>query len=215
MAEKKRLFLAMNLGLAVTRKIADATVKMRSAAERRGLRVGWVPAANLHLTLKFLGWSSGDVVEAIHDRVVAAALGVKAFELHARGAGGFPTDAGARILWVGVTDPAGVLAPLVQRLDGLMVELGFAREHRPYSAHITIGRVKDGPGTEEILAPWKQIDFGTSLVREVVLYESFTKSSGSEYMTQFRVALARPERQTRDVEGGKESEDSDGGQHQP
>ena len=55
MGEKKRLFLAVNLGVNTTRKIADAITKMRANAERRGLRVGWVPPANLHVTLKFLG----------------------------------------------------------------------------------------------------------------------------------------------------------------
>src|SRR5262249_6278329 len=90
MSEKKRLFLAVNLGVGTTRKIADAIVKMRAAADRRGLRVGWVPPANLHVTLKFLGWSSPDVIHAVRDRVVVAMGGMKGFELQARGAGGFP-----------------------------------------------------------------------------------------------------------------------------
>jgi RNA 2',3'-cyclic 3'-phosphodiesterase len=211
MGEKKRLFLAVSLGVSVTRKIGDAVAKMRAAADRRGLRVGWVPPANLHLTLKFLGWSSGEVVDAVRDRVAVAAAGVKAFELSARGTGGFPSDASARILYVGLADPGGVLAPLAECIDARMVELGFAAETRPFAAHITIGRVKEGSGTDELIAPWKQTDFGTSPVREIVLYESFTKSSGSEYMAQFRLPLVGSFRQTREVEGSKESEDSDGG----
>jgi len=215
MSEKKRLFLAVNLGVGTTRKIADAIVKMRATAERRGIRVGWVPPANLHVTLKFLGWSSPDVIHAVRDRVVVAMGGMKGFELQARGAGGFPGDGSARVLWVGLNDPSGVLAPLAERIDGQMAELGYARETRPFQPHITVGRVKEGRGTEEVLAPWKQTDFGSSRIREVVLYESFTKSTGSEYMAQFRVAFARPERQTREVEPEKDSEDPDGGQQQP
>jgi len=212
MLEKKRLFLAVNLGVASTRRIADAIAKMRATAERRELRVGWVPPANLHVTLKFLGWSSADVVEAVRDRVLVAIAGMKGFELQARGAGGFPSDGNARVLWVGLADPAGVLAPLAERIDGQMAELGFPREARPFQPHVTIGRVKEGQGSGEVLAPWKQADFGTSRIREVVLYESFTKSTGSEYMAQFRVPFARPERQTREVEADKDSEDTDGGQ---
>lgn len=213
---KKRLFLAVNLGVGVTRKIADAVGKMRATAERLGVRVGWVPPANLHVTLKFLGWSSPDVVDVIRDRVLAIAAGTRGFELVARGAGGFPGDGHARILWIGLVDASGILAPLAERIDREMTALGYAAEGRPFHPHVTVGRVKEGHGTEEILAPWQRTDFGSSAVRDIVLYESFTKSTGSEYMAQFRVALSRPERQTRDVEGVKESEEPDGnGQHQP
>ena len=213
---KKRLFLAVNLGVGVTRKIADAVGKMRAAADRVGLRVGWVPPANLHVTLKFLGWSSPDVIDAIRDRVLEVAAETRGFELVARGAGGFPGDGQARILWIGLVDPAGVLVPLAERIDREMTGLGYAAEGRPYHPHVTVGRVKDGHGTGEILAPWLKADFGSSAIRDIVLYESFTRSTGSEYMAQFRAPLGRPERQTRDVEGVKESEEADGnGQHQP
>src|SRR5215468_8405265 len=151
MSEKKRLFLAVNLGVATTRRIADAVAKMRAAADRRDLRVGWVPPANLHVTLKFLGWSSADVVEAVRDRLLVAMAGMKGFELQARGAGGFPSDGSARVLWVGLHDPSGALAPLADRVDGQMAELGYPRETRSFHPHITVGRVKEGRGTEEVL----------------------------------------------------------------
>jgi 2'-5' RNA ligase len=194
MMEKKRLFLAVNLGVAPTRKIADAVTKMRAAAEKRGLRVGWVPPANLHVTLKFLGWSTADVVAAVRDRVHAAASGRRAFEVAARGAGGFPSDGNARVLWVGVSDPSGTLVEIAGALDGTLAELGFAREERSFHPHVTVGRVKDGRGTEDVLAPWRRTEFGTSLVREIVLYESHMKASGSEYVAQFREPfVAAPE----------------------
>jgi 2'-5' RNA ligase len=214
MAEKKRLFLAANLGVATTRRIAEAAAKMRAAAERKGLRVGWVPPANLHVTLKFLGWSPGDIVEAVRDRVHAAVAGRSAFEVGARGVGGFPTDTSARVLWVGVADPSGALAEIARALEAAMAELGFAREDRAFHAHVTLGRVKEGRGTDDVLAPWRKSDFGTSVVREIVLYESHMKSSGSEYIAQFRVPLRTTERQTRVVEPAKESEEPDGG-HEP
>jgi 2'-5' RNA ligase len=214
MTDKKiRLFLAANLGLATTRKIADALGKMRAVAERRGLRVGWVPPANLHVTLKFLGWSMTDVVEAVRDRVTAVAEGQTAFEVTARGAGGFPTDASARVLWVGVHDPSDGLGRLARGLEQAMAGLGFAPENRPFHPHVTVGRVKEGRGTDEVLAPWHKTEFGTSWVREIVLYESIMKSSGSEYIAQFRASLPAGLRQTREVEREPpESEESDGGQ---
>src|SRR5262249_24813321 len=190
--EKKRLFLAVNLAMAPTRKIADAVAKMRAAAEKRGLRVGWVPPANLHVTMKFLGWASADVIDAVRDQVRAVLAGRRAFEVAARGAGGFPSDGNARILWVGVHDASGTLAEGAAGLDGGLVGLGFARENRDFHAHVTVGRVKDGRRTEDLVAPWRRTEFGTSPVREIVLYESHMKASGSEYVAQFREPLLEP-----------------------
>jgi 2'-5' RNA ligase len=213
MGDKKRLFLAVNLSIATTRKIADTIAKMRLVAERKGMRVGWVPPANLHITLKFLGWSPADVVAAVRDRVRDAAKGVKAFELASRGVGAFPTEPSARVLWVGVADASGTLARLAQVIDRSMAELGFALETRAFAPHLTVGRVKEGKGADEVLAPYRQTDFGTSQIREVILYESLMRSQGSEYIPQFRVALERTERQTRVVEpDSTESEDPNGGQ---
>ena len=211
--DKKRLFLAVNLSVAVTRKIAEAAARMRQTAERRGLRVGWVAPANLHVTLKFLGWTAAEAPAAIQDRMAAALAGSKSFELSARGAGAFPTESQARVLWVGLTDPSGGLAQLAAVAEEQMEKLGYPRETRPFSAHVTVGRVKEGKGADEVLAPFRQADFGSSTIREVILYESQMRSTGSEYTPLARMAIGAPERQTRDVEGSKESEGpTNGGQ---
>jgi 2'-5' RNA ligase len=215
--EKKRLFLAANLSVAVTRKIAEAAARMRQTAERRGLKVGWVAPANLHVTLKFLGWTAAEAPAAIEDRMAAALAGRKPFEVSARGAGAFPTEAQARVLWVGLSDPGGGMAQLAAVAEAEMEKLGYARESRPFAAHVTIGRVKEGKGAEEVLAPFRQTDFGSSSINEVILYESQMRSTGSEYTALARMALGRPleapERQTREVEGSKESEGpTNGGQ---
>jgi RNA 2',3'-cyclic 3'-phosphodiesterase len=219
--DKKRIFLAVTPAIATTRKIAEATARMRAAAEKKGLRVGWVPPANLHVTLKFLGWAPADVVVAVRDRVREVTSGVGAFELAVRGAGACPTPAAARVLWVGAQDASGTLARLAASVETAMAALGFAPETRTFSAHVTVGRVKEGTGADEVLAPFRQTDFGTSLIRDVVLYESLTKSSGSEYIELARLPLSgppdRPERQTRAVKADPErerpeSEDPNGGQ---
>ena len=104
------------------------------------------------------------------------------------------------------------LARLAADLEDRMRRLGFPREDRPFSAHVTVGRVKDGSGAGEILAAGRPGECGSSLVREVVLYESVMKSNGSEYTALHRAALDAPpykaERQTREVEvEGSDSED--------
>ena len=218
---KKRLFLAVNLSVAVTRKVAEAVDRMRGAARAApGLEVAWVPPANLHVTLKFLGWTNAEAVLAVRDQLRAGLAGRKGFEIGARGVGAFPSEQAARVLWVGVTDPTGGLARLAADVEAWMEGIGFPREARPFSAHLTVGRVKQGgAAAEAVLAPLAQTDFGSALVRAVVLYESVTKSTGSEYAAVERVALDvapyRAERQTREVEEEStepEEPDTHGGQ---
>jgi RNA 2',3'-cyclic 3'-phosphodiesterase len=214
---KKRLFLAVNLSVASTRRIGDTIAKMRSVAQQRGTRVIWVPPANLHVTVKFLGWAEISVLDPIQDRMREIARGRKGFDLVARGVGAFPSETRPRVLWVGL-DAQPALLQLAQATEAAIADLGFPKEPRPFSPHVTIGRVKEGHGSGELLAPFLQTEFGTSLVREVVLYESIMKSTGSEYTALSRIPLDVPsyraERQTREVEeGSQEKEDPDGGQH--
>jgi 2'-5' RNA ligase len=216
--EKKRLFLAADLAIGVTRKIAEASARMRQVAERRGMRVSWVPAKNLHVTLKFLGWASAEAVVGIRDRVQAVVAARRPFEVVARGAGAYPSESAARVLWVGVSDPSNGLTEIATGLEAELETLGFERERRPFVPHVTVGRVKEGKGAEEILAPHRQAELGSTLFREVVLYESTMSSAGSEYTALARLAFAggsgggrAAKRQTREVEEGNESEAQDGG----
>ena len=201
-----RLFFAVNLSVAVTKKIADAQLRMRNATRGLPIRVLWVPAANLHVTVKFLGWTRPDAVEAARDAVGALVAKWKGFEVTARGVGAFPRETDARVLWAGVEDPSGQLGKLAAAVEARMEQLGFEKETRAYHPHVTLGRVKEGgKSAPELLAAARSVaEFGSSLIREVVLYESKMKSTGSEYEALARLPLDVPpfkaERQTREVE---------------
>ncbi len=217
--KKQRLFLAVNLSVVATRKIADAVARLSRAPEAGGMRVAWVPPQNLHVTVKFLGWARPEVVEPIRDKLRDGVKGRKGFEVGARGVGAFPNARHARVLWAGVEDPGGALGRLAADVETWMHGLGFVREERAFHPHVTIGRVKEGGNAESLLAPLAGADFGGSLIREVVLFESVMKSSGSQYIPLFRAPLDAPpyrtERQTRDVQGEAPDEEpeTNGGQH--
>jgi 2'-5' RNA ligase len=192
-----RAFLAINFPLATVRRIADEVEALRPAVTATGMRVAWVPAANLHLTLKFLGAIPEESVEAIRDRLRRELSGRAGFELGARGMGAFPSAAHPRVLWVGVAESA-ALAALQQDVEGWMEELGFARESRPFHPHVTFGRVSSGSASlVELLAgpeaqPRQTKIFGGGRVQEVVLYESRTLRTGAEYHPLARIPLASP-----------------------
>ena len=130
-------------------KEALARVMERLKATRAD--VGWVKPENLHLTLKFLGPVEETRLEAIAEAVASAARGCGSFRFVLGGLGAFPQPRVARVVWVGVPEGADSLAGLQARLEAELEPLGFPREERPFTAHLTLGRVR-GPGRREQLA---------------------------------------------------------------
>jgi 2'-5' RNA ligase len=174
-----RAFLAVNLSVAVTRKIAEEVDRLRKGVSAK---VSWVAPANLHLTLRFLGSIDEHLIDGIAVRLKKVAARHPPFEARARGLGEF----GGHVLWVGV-DGGEALITMQREVEATMVELGFGREEKPFHPHITVGRVKDGA-----IGEWKsESEYGASQVGEIVVYESRTHKAGAEYIARARVALGK------------------------
>ena len=187
-----RIFLALNFSVAVTRKIADEVERRKGPMAEAGFRVAWVPAANLHLTLKFLGSIGEELVEGVAGACRRVAARHPPFEAKAIGLGAFPSLERPNILWVGV-EPSPALSALQRDVEGAMVELGFDKEERAYHPHVTVGRVKEHRGSASDL--WKgDALVGASPFAEIVVYESRTRSAGAEYVARARVPLGDKEK---------------------
>jgi 2'-5' RNA ligase len=175
-----RLFIGARLSLATVRALDDAVAVMRRA--EAGVRPRWVAPANYHVTLKFLGWSRPEVVEALRDRVAAALAGARAVEVECRGLGAFPSLEKARVLWAGL-DGAGAarLGEMVEKIERAVSELGFQREKRAWHAHVTLARLKAPADVRGLVAAVSEQTYRHSWVDAVVLFESQMKKDGSEY----------------------------------
>jgi 2'-5' RNA ligase len=206
----KRLFLAVNLSMASTKRIAEASGRLQRFAADKGFKISWVPPANLHVTVKFLGWTRPDAIPALRDVIRDKLAGRSGFDLEAVGTGAFPHAGAARVIWIGLRDPSGALAALARDVDAWTAGLGFASEDRGYHPHVTLGRVREPADVSELLGAAGGQNFGGSQIRDLVLYESVTKSSGSEYTALQRWPLNRDaghtERQTRGVDPREQAE---------
>ncbi len=181
-----RAFLASTFSVATTRKIADEVERQKKAlAARPGLKVTWVPPANLHLTLRFLGSIDEVLVDGIVSRLKKLAPRHAPFEARARGLGAFPDLEAPKVLWVGV-DGSDPLAKLQRELESAMVDLGLEKEERPFHPHVTIGRVRESVA----LPDWNSsAELGASTLNEIIVYESRTHEAGAEYVARARIAL--------------------------
>jgi len=174
-----RLFIGARVSLATVRALDDAVQAMKSVD---AVRPRWVAPATYHVTLKFLGWSRPEVVEALRDRVGAALAGVRAVEVECRGLGAFPSVEKARVIWAGL-DAAGStrLGEMVEKIEGATGALGFQREKRAWHGHVTLARLKAPADVRGLLGAVSEQTYRYSWVDRVVLFESQMKKDGSEY----------------------------------
>ena len=175
-----RLFLAINLPAEERERLFAETAPLRAA----GLPVRWVPPANLHLTLRFLGSVQADLVDRIVEAATQAVHGFEAFDVPMAGVGAFPGPRRPRVLWVGAGD-----VPPLRRLHAALEEalapLGFAPEERAFQPHVTIGRVH-GHARPRELARFGDLASriryrGVLPVRSVDLMRSELSPAGARY----------------------------------
>jgi 2'-5' RNA ligase len=156
--------------------------------------VSWVGTDNFHVTLKFLGSVEDQRVEAIAIAVGAAVAGLEAFDIALRGLGAFPTSSRPRVIWTGVGFGAPGLVALAEVVEQSLAPLGFPREARGFSAHITLGRVREprrDPALTEALAGAANVEFGSARVDRVVLMRSELSPRGARYSEIAGLSLAR------------------------
>lgn len=177
-----RAFIAIDIPEDVRAAIGEAQTQLKQT--QVGAKISWAKVANLHLTLQFLG----DVEEAVLDKIKSALPSVAArhqpFELMVHGAGAFPNEKKARVIWVGCDDAGGRLKALARAVQEAMQPLGFEPEHREFSAHLTLGRVKfprHDLALTSALDSLKNTGFGTLRVQAIHLVESQLHPEGSIY----------------------------------
>jgi RNA 2',3'-cyclic 3'-phosphodiesterase len=188
----RRLFLALDLPAAARGLLAGCTEALPGAR--------WVPAEQLHLTLRFLGKVEEAAVDGL--RAVLAAVRAPPFELGLTGLGLFPPAvaggraAAPRVLWAGVS-PAGPVQALKRAIDA---RLGPDPEAagRAFSPHVTLARFK-APHDQDLptqLAEYlaRRGGLGSDLfpVRAFRLYESRTLPGGPEYAALADFPLVAP-----------------------
>lgn len=183
-----RLFVAVNLPPDVRERLWGAAAPLRA----RDLPVRWVPADDLHLTVKFLGDVDAETAELIPVALETAVAGLKPFVLPLAGFGAFPALGRPNTLWVGC-EPVPPLELLYHGVERELGALGFAPEGRPFRPHLTLGRVKrhaDRRAFAELAEEQAPIDEAfDALVTSLDLMESRLGPHGAQYALNHAVSL--------------------------
>jgi RNA 2',3'-cyclic 3'-phosphodiesterase len=188
-----RAFIAVEIPHEIQQNIHKATAHIRKEID--GL-VRWVPPEHMHLTLKFLGDVSPSSVEFLIQMLRNEAENVACFAIHLAGLGAFPSLKRPRVFYIGIQAPA-ALDTLQRGIETASRRLGYEHEARPFSPHLTLGRVKQNVTTVEQqkirrVIEGTQVDvLGTARVDSVHLYKSELKPSGSVYTRLYSVPLKK------------------------
>jgi 2'-5' RNA ligase len=167
-----RTFIAVPLPPEVTQAATKLARDLSAVAD--GIK--WVEPQSMHLTLKFLGNITDTDSYEVCQAVTRAAEKFEAFDFRCAGAGAFPSLSRPRTIWIGGGEGSEQIAALARAVDDALFELGYRREPKRFTPHLTIGRVKT-PGRQlealsRLLAERADFDAGVAYVDEVVIYSS-------------------------------------------
>jgi 2'-5' RNA ligase len=178
-----RAFIAIDLPEQVRAALAKAQHNFRTACPD----ARWTRPEGIHLTLKFLG----EISDAQTKQVVAALEQIGSFEpfsAEVKGFGFFPRAERPRVFWAGVAAPP-QLGELAAQVEGLMEKIGFAREDRAFSPHLTLARFqvpRSQPALAAAIAANATASMGIFEAAEFFLFESKLSPQGAQYRKVMR-----------------------------
>jgi len=179
-----RAFIAIELPSDLKVLLMDFENRLKTPKSRCAR---WVDPKSIHLTLKFLGNVNMKLLDEIKRDVEVEVRKTRAFTLDVAGTGCFPNMLKPRVFWVGLRGETSILLDLQYRIDGATAKLGFAKESRPFTAHLTLARIKDDSSNlarSQFAETVKDATLGTDYrmdVNEVSLIRSQLRPEGAVY----------------------------------
>jgi len=138
-----RLFVAVELSGDCIHVATEIAARLRRDVDPT-IRATWVAPANMHLTVRFIGHVDEARAPAILE-ALAPPLDIAPFDVELGGCGMFPPSGPPRVIWIGLAQGLPSLAAMHHEFDRRLLPFGFEPENRPFSAHLTLARIKDAP----------------------------------------------------------------------
>ena len=174
-----RTFLALHIPDSVRKDLREFEARL----QRFDADVKWVRPEALHITLKFLGDVESGRIPEVGDAVDRAVSGKRAFDLSLEGTGCFPNLKRPAVLWIGVKEGAKEATDLASAAESALLELGFEREKRPFSPHLTMGRIRSPRNVTQMMKAAAEAGFASAPFRidSVHLMKSDLQYTGAVY----------------------------------
>ncbi len=147
-------------------------------------KIKWVDPGSLHITLRFLGDTDPGRVIKTGEALEKAVPGFASPEVVFRGLGLFRNLRDPRVLWIGM-DPGKILPDVKEAIDRELDFIGVPPEDRSFRPHLTLARIKflkDRELLGDLIREYRDFEYQSSLLKEVIYYESILGAGGPEYI---------------------------------
>ncbi|MCX7719912.1 MAG: RNA 2',3'-cyclic phosphodiesterase [Dictyoglomus thermophilum] len=181
----RRLFIAIELEDSIKDHILSFQKELKNSVLGD---VKWVERENFHLTIKFLGETPENLIDDIKGILDETSYYFEPFYISLEGFGAFPSLKSPRVLWIGIEEGLGGLEKVFDFIEKRLVKKGFRKEDRPFSPHLTLGRVKD---RDVRILKDLLFDKEVVLVSSITLFESKLTPEGPIYTPIYRVNLGK------------------------
>jgi 2'-5' RNA ligase len=182
-----RTFVCIEIPDSIKSRVTNLQETLRNIGDR----VSWTKPSNINITLKFLGDVEASRIEGAANAIERAAHKISPFEIEIGGVGCFPSTRSPKVFWIGVSNMPQPLQTLHSNIEDELERLGFKRENRKFSPHLTMGRVR-GPHNSARLAEAliaTGFESETFTATELILMRSDLDSAGSIYTPQAVIRL--------------------------
>ncbi|MEA2089160.1 MAG: RNA 2',3'-cyclic phosphodiesterase [Thermoproteota archaeon] len=146
MSQTIRSFIAFDLE---NPSILEQISKTQNQLTQTGANLKLVKPRNVHVTLRFLGNVTQNMVNQIYEKMKKVSF--KPFDIEIQGVGVFPKPTHIRVIWIGVRKGADELVNIFNQLEPQLQSLGFKPDRKGFTPHLTIARVKGSRHKTELI----------------------------------------------------------------
>jgi len=171
--------------IAIDTKAFPKLIQLAQELKQTKANIKLVEPENIHITLKFLGDTDENLIEEINKIIEESVQKTKPFEIQLKNTGVFPNQNYIKVIWIGIHNGEKI-AEIAQQIDEKLVELGFEKEKRPFSPHLTIARVKSAENKDRLLNiinKYQDATFQEIKIESIKLKKSKLTPKGPIYTT--------------------------------
>jgi 2'-5' RNA ligase len=175
--QKIRAFIAVDIP--VSHKVSEVINELKKI----NINAKIVETENMHLTLKFLGDIDENLTDEIEKIIKESTLDTQPFEITLKSLGVFPNQKYIKVAWIGVEEVE-TLKRIAETIDKKLQNLGFKKEERPFSAHLTIARIKSAKNKEKLIQlihKYQNIELQKININKLFLKKSLLTPKGPIY----------------------------------
>ena len=182
MGEPVRLFVSVDVS--VSEAMRSVVAEIGSIRNVRASKED-----QIHITLSFLGDTPPERIPGLVANLRESLSGISSFGLSLKGIGAFPNVRRPRVVWIGIDEGRDELALLADRVRGAVAKSRLRQDDKPFSPHVTVGRVQGPADVSEAERRYRGTVFSEFTVGSVRLMRSVLAPSGAKHTVVEDIAL--------------------------